>query len=315
MITCEEGIWTYRTDGAPITVKIIEDSINDDGNRLVTYCWEYPRMIHSEVMTHRVMSRNAASSRAIPAQKLRKRTLDAPAMPVHWGQNQAGMQAGAEIEDVDKAKQWWRDGLTMMAEHHKLGEGMGLHKQVINRVIEPWMTIAIIVSMTEHANFFHLRDHPMAEPSIQVVAKLAWEAFNNNKPKSVAPDKWHLPYVDEDRSIYNPEYLCKLSSARCARVSYLTHEGTRDAVKDVELHDKLVGQTDEDPMHASPLEHPAVAVRGSERHGNFVGWKQYRKFFHKEAGPRSDKPTKCCGMWVQKGKPFHTAACYKKGLT
>lgn len=240
--------WEHKTDGASIVVKIVEDSISN-GNRLVTYCWEYPRMIHSEVMTHRVMSRNAASSRAIPAAKLRQRITDNPAAPVHWGQNQAGMQAGAEISDVEAAKSWWLRGRDLMAAHHAEGEKLGLHKQIVNRVIEPWMTIALVVSMTDHANFFFLRNHHAAEPSIQIVAKLAWEAFNNHAPTQVAVGDWHLPYVDEDRGMYHPDFLSKLSAARCARVSYLTHEGTRDVAKDIELHDRLVGQG-EDPMHA-----------------------------------------------------------------
>ncbi len=302
--------------GASITVKIVEDSITDGGDRLITYCAEYPRKVHAEVMTHREFSRNAASSRAIPTAKLRQRVLDAPAVPVSWGQNQAGMQAGAEIADTEAAKEWWLRGRDLMAAHHAEGEKLGLHKQIVNRVIEPWMTIALIISTTKHANFFHLRDHPAAEPNIQVLAKLMWEAFNNHLPTYRAPGEWHLPYVDaSDRSavVVNHADLKKISTARCARVSYLTHEGVRDINKDIELHDKLVGQKPEDPMHASPLEHPAMAMGDGQGYGNFTGWKQYRKFFPQEAGPIFSKQTECCGLWVpNKMDMLHTFACVKR---
>jgi thymidylate synthase ThyX len=172
------------------------------------------------------------------------------------------------------------------------------------------MTIAVVVSMTNHANFFHLRDHPMAEPNVQVLAKLTWEAFNQSTPAIVPYGGWHLPFVDEDREMYSSNYLRKLAAARCARVSYLTHEGTRDAAKDLELHDRLVGQKPGDPMHASPLEHPAMAVGKGERHGNFVGWKQYRKFFANEAGPLTMHTSECCGLWYpNQYNKRHTDGC------
>lgn len=315
--------------GAPITVKIAADSITEGGCRLVTWCWEYPRMIHAEIMTHRAFSRNAASSRAIPAATLRARVLDKPAIPIKFGKNERGMQAHSEVDDAGAARDWWLEGRDLMAAHHKRGEDLGIHKQLVNRVIEPWMTIATLVSTTDHANFFHLRKHPMAEDNFQVVAELAWELFHNHKPMYIPPGGWHLPYIEESDDDLRAEILnmrwaeigiqrvtgpkagigfslvdakIALSTARCARVSYLTHEGTRDLAADFALHKRLVVRenAESDPIHASPAEHPARACsisNGLQRHGNFEGWKSYRKFLPYENGPDTSDRCMLCGCW------------------
>lgn len=287
--------------GAPIVVRILADSITTEGSRLVTWIWEYPRMIHAEIMTHRVLSRNLSSSRAIPAKRLRERVLAAPVIPVHWGQNQAGMQASAEIADTQAAYAWWIRGRDLMAKHHAEGEAIGLHKQIVNRVIEPWMQAAAVVSATDHANLFHLRKHKDAEPNFQVIAELAWELFHNHMPTYIAPGGWHLPFVrgeDLEQAI-STEELLKVSVGRCARVSYLTHDGVRDRAEDIALHDRLANTATlgADPMHASPFEHQAQAFGNRERFANFEGWRQYRKKFKHEAGPSTEQRCSACGCW------------------
>ncbi len=300
--------------GADIRVKIVADSITDGACRLITWCWTYQRMIHAEIMTHRDRARNAASSRAIPAATLRHRVLDLPAVPVHWGANQRGMQADNEIADKNAAYDWWIEARNSAAMWHAKGEALGLHKQIVNRVIEPWMMIETIVSATEHANFFHLRKHKDAEPNFQIVATLAWELFHNHMPTFIRSGGWHLPYVRsaDIEAAASTEELIKLSTGRCARVSYLTHEGKRDRQADYDLHDRLVraASTGNDPLHASPLEHPARAVGRYEygsygvfnqtreyRSGPFVGWQQYRKMFANENGPRIETRCDACGAW------------------
>lgn len=310
--------------GAPITVKIIADSITDGGCRVTTAEWSYWRAIHSEIMTHGALRRNAASSRAIPAAKLRQRVVDLPFIPGHWGQNQAGMQAHKEVDDQKAALDWWLRGRDLMAAHHEEGEKLGLHKQVINRVIEPWMMITIIVTATDWANFFHLRRHADAEPNFQRLANLMWDAYLDNTPTYVPQGGWHLPYIRED----DPEaclqlfkedpkpgiteahgtldLLKKVSTGRCARVSYLTHAGIRDVREDVGLHDKLLGSFETGgPGHFSPFEHPCEALGTRRRIGPFAGWKQYRKFFPYEAGPDTSDRCERCGLW---GK-LHTKNC------
>lgn len=296
--------------GAPIRVRYMADSITDGGCRLITRVSTYHRTIHSEVMTHRALSRNAASSRAIPAAKLRERVENKPAVPIHWGKNQRGMQAEQELDDVgiNMARTWWLKGRDMMAAHHAEGEALGLHKQVINRVIEPWMMIETIISATDHANFFHLRKHKDAEPNFQALANLEWELFHNSMPRFIKPGGWHLPFVrtDDIQAAKSTEELIKLSVGRCARVSYLTHDGRRDREEDFALHDKMIKAAGDgsDPLHASPLEHPAMAVGNNQlpyaapyRSGNFEGWAQYRKTFAHENGPDTSVRCDLCGVW------------------
>ena len=289
--------------GSPIVVKIVQDSITEGGSRLITWCWEYWRSIHEEIMTHRALSRNSASSRAIPAQRMREWILAKPAIPVYWGMNQRGMQATEELspDEIEAAREWWLGSLTLMAMRHEQGEKMGLHKQIVNRCIQPWMTMSVVVSATNdgHSNLFHLRKHKAAEPHFQCIAGLAWELYHNHKPTFVPVGGWHLPYVDDTR--VGVDMAKKISTARCARVSYLTHEGKRDVEKDLELHDMLAATASlgAEPMHASPFEHPARAVGERKRIGNFEGWRQYRKYFVNEAGPDStiDRCNEC-GCWA-----------------
>jgi thymidylate synthase ThyX len=281
-----------------ITTKILKDSITDDGSRLTTWEWTYPRFIHAEIMTHRALSKNAASSRAIPTKALRQRVIDTPAIPVHWGARQAGMQAEREIDDIEQAKAWWTRSIDTLVRLHWEGEALGLHKQIVNRIIEPGMLITIIISGTDWANFFHLRNHPDAEPNFQRLASLAWNEYHNHMPTYVSPGGWHTPLVDKEEAIQlSEDDLKKVSVGRCARVSYLTHDGKRDFAKDIELHDKLLGTIDSGgPGHLSPFEHVAQAVGNRNRHGNFEGWKQYRKCFNNENGPETVKCEKC-GCW------------------
>lgn len=294
----------------PIVVKIVKDSITDHGSRLVTWTWEYWRAIHSEIMTHRALSRNSASSRAIPAGSLRRRTVNNPFVPFYWGKNQKGMQADQELSPAEAtaADLWWRNGLELMAQHHADGEALGLHKQIVNRVIEPWMTIAVVVSATDHANLFSLRKHHAAEPHFQCIAELAWELFHNNMPTYVPVGGWHLPYVAEGAAVRegaNLDEAKRISVGRCARVSYYTHEGKRDIIEDIRLHDDLAktASLGADPMHASPFEHQAQAIGFRTRIGNFEGWRQYRKFFPAENGPDTEKRCLHCGSWTDRHPP------------
>lgn len=264
----------YKING--IEAKIIADSIFW-GNRLTTVQLRYHRYIHGEVMTHRMFSRNASSSRAIPVMKMLKQVWSDPAMPVHWGANQAGMQAKTELSGwkLKAAKFAWRTGAKLACVVAWTMNKIGLHKQIANRVLEPWQFIHVIVSATEWANFFELRNHPDAQPEIQVLAKAIKEAMDSSTPKILAAGEYHLPYVTPDE--FNKWGLLdclKMSTARCARVSYLTHDGKRPSrEKDIELHDMLVVA---EPLHASPAEHQATPSKPEHFSKNFKGWKQYR---------------------------------------
>lgn len=270
-------------------VKIVLDSIAN-GKRLVTFQLTYPRYIHAELMTHRVFSRNASSSRAIPAAKLIENSLKNAVYPIRWGKNQAGMQASMEdLSDNDSiaAKEIWDEMMIACANGVRALSELGLHKQWANRPLEWFGTISVVVTATEWDNWFELRDHPDAQPEIQHLAKMMRVAMDESVPEALYAGDWHLPYItkEEKMTIASADTL-KMSVARCARVSYLTHDGqTPDKEKDLALYDRLVGSV---PLHASPTEHQATpfnaTLHSEQLQGNFRGWSQYRKFIEKDFG-------------------------------
>lgn len=263
-------------------VKIIADSKNPyNGIRLTTFQLRYWRSIHAELLTHRVFSRNASSSRAIPISTFLKQVWNDPAGPIHWGANQPGMKARKELTGFKKwfAQFMWRfSGKVVCSFVWLVNKVSKPHKQTFNRLLEPWQYISVIVTATEWDNWFELRDHPDAQPEIRELARMMKEEMDASKPKEQV---YHLPYItDKDyfdkytempRSI---EQLMQISAARCARVSYLTHDGKIPTIEnDLKLFHQLVGSV---PLHASPTEHPAMAVEESGFIKNFRGWKQFR---------------------------------------
>lgn len=291
------------------TAKIILDSVNSAGNRLTTMQLKYQRFIHAEAKTHRVMSnsgeeyevialtqdagfmsdsnlsRNASSSRAIPVSKMIEQVRNDPAMPVHWGANMPGMQARQELAGLElhEAKSLWFCAAKQAADTAEEMQELGLHKQVANRILEPFQWIHVVMTATELYNFFELRDHKDADPNIQALAKVMLEALEGSTPKLMQAGEWHLPYISEDEQKENTWKgsttldLRKISAARCARVSYLTHDGKQpDTFKDLQLFNMLAGGV---PLHASPLEHQGTP--GNTDTGNFQGWTQFRKLWEK----------------------------------
>lgn len=260
--------------------KIVADSLHPDGSRLTSFQIKYPRMIHAELMTHRQLSRNASSSRAIPVGKFIAWVKEDPAMPVAWLQNIPGMQGGDSLspEAIAEAEKTWleaRDAMIVFAERLV---ALNVHKQIANRLLEPWHHISVIATSTNWANFLSLRYHKQAQPEIRELAKHMLRAFEASKPQQLHHGQWHLPYVREgERQDYASDTLIKYSVARCARVSFNNHDGSNpDAAKDVDLHDRLMVQV---PLHASPAEHQAMAASPDLKLcGNFSrGWMQYRK--------------------------------------
>lgn len=273
-----------------ITAEIIADSVASNkcgpiGKRITTFRLTYPRFVHAELMTHRVFSRNASSSRAIPIRKMLAAVWSNPAMPVYWGANQAGMQARKELEGFKLwlAKQVWRKSRYLALGTAWTLDKIGMHKQIANRVLEPWGHITVVVTATEFANWFVLRTHPDAQPEIRELAVKMEYLYRSNVPDELDPGYWHLPFTTaEERVSLSLEILIKISVARCARTSYFTHDNKPTTVEaDVELHDKLIVSQ---PMHASPAEHQAKpdnfqfeSWNNPGLHGNLVGFIQYRK--------------------------------------
>lgn len=289
-----------------ITAKIIADSIGEHSPRLVTVQCRYPKFIHGEVMTHRVFSRNASSSRAIPVARLIQDVIDDPVYPSFWGKNQAGMQAREECNTVVELSgdMYWgadpatreiawdvaRDNAIHVAKEFAAA---GYHKQIVNRLLEPFCHINTLITSTQWSNFLALRDHADAQPEIRLLAIAIREAMAESSPVPTDPGQYHLPYVsaDEERSTQVGDAI-GLSVARCARVSYLTQDGkvlTRE--EDMALYRRLLSSV---PLHASPAEHQASPDKNvqfnldgtpheeimwarPELHGNLTGWCQFRK--------------------------------------
>jgi thymidylate synthase ThyX len=267
------------------SAKVLADSTNTCDNRLTTMELVYPRCVHSEILTHRMFSRNSASSRAIPVEKMIQQVETNPFIPLHWGKAQKGMQAYEELAEFGKAEcyeEWMFarrhciQSVRRMVEH-------GLHKQIANRLLEPWMWITVIVTGNEGAwnNFFALRCHHEAEPHIQKIAGMAREVRSQSVPQKLFAGQWHLPLIGfEDDELLSDADKVKVSVGRCARVSYLTHDGIRDVQADIDLHDRLLTS-----KHFSPFEHVAMDYEFAfvEFQGNLGGgWRQYRKVLHGE---------------------------------
>jgi hypothetical protein len=267
-----------------IKVKVVKDSISK-GQRLTTLQLRYHRYIHGEFMTHRVFSRNASSSRAIPVKTMLKQVWSDPAIPVHWGANQPGMQARKHLEGFRlwAAKTAWILAAKLMCVFAWLMVLIGLHKQIANRILEPWQFIHVIVSATDWDNFFLLRDHPDAQPEIRELAREIKYWMDHSTPTELKVGDYHLPYItDEEFRLNSLEDCVKMSTARCARVSYLTHDGKKPSKeKDIKLHDDLVVA---EPIHASPSEHQATPAEDDDYYKNFRGWIQYRTFVEMKKG-------------------------------
>lgn len=322
--------------------KVVLDSVGPNKKRIISVECRYWRAIHSEIMTHRDRARNAASSRAIPFIRrvpctcqpdpkycapdcprcqgsgkmivencTYSRILNDSFMPEFMGAEQKGMQSGGELQEPNRANclasiARMRD--FCLAECEYLFE-QGLHKSVINRYLEPWSYITVIMTATEWKNFFRLRVHPKAEKHFNKVAGQIQDAIKASRPQELLDGDWHMPYLQNrdyeevydspdtteivrrlgvQRYIASIWRLKRISAARCARLSYLTQDGVRDHAADMGLfesliHPKIDADRDDDVIHSSPLEHVNQASNDpSLRSGCMNGWFQFRKEFANE---------------------------------
>jgi thymidylate synthase ThyX len=254
--------------------RIERDSITQYGERLTTFVVTMPRLVLAEFNTHRQFSRSSASSRAIPVEKQLRRLEEDPFIPVHWGKNQKGMQADEELMPVTtgRARDIWQEARYNAISGAKALLELGVHKQITNRLLEPFMWHTVIVTATEWSNFFHLRDNKMAQPEIQKAAGMMSELYRASRPQLLSPRRWHLPFTVTDDFVPQPadeegdklrlsaEELIRASVGRAARVSYLTHDGKRDVQADIKLAESLLKNG-----HMAPWEHVARPMTDSER--------------------------------------------------
>lgn len=301
----------FRKD---ITAKCIAASINDDDQTIYTLQLRYPRIIHADFMTHRVFSRNASSSRAIPVQSILVR--DADMFVPNFRNNQPGMSAGGALspENQARAAAIWQDAANYCIEAAKKlsnKDDLNVHKQWANRMLEWFGYIDVLVSATAWTNFDVLRDHGMAQDEIQLLSRVM-KAARRIAPERLREDQWHLPYItawdrietktawkdlraDIDACVPDtdafgaelswPDFLLLIASAaRCCRLSYSKLDGTPTTFKDdIGRFKKLVPSND--PVHASPLEHQAMPLAGYDPkfQGNFRGFAQFRQFVSGQA--------------------------------
>ncbi len=247
------------------SAKILQDSYSPNGHRLTTFEITLPRLVLSELNTHKSLSKNSASSRAIPVEKQLKRVMENPFIPIYWGKNQKGMQADEELTLADQAtseKEWLlaRDAAVKQAE---LLLKIGVHKQITNRLLEPFMWHTVIITGTEWPNFFALRAHKDAQPEIRKPALMMQTLFDDSIPDHLDYNVWHMPLLFDKQELLasgtSESDLKLISVGRCARVSYLTHDGKRNPSADIELYQRL-----REGGHMSPTEHVARPMTPEE---------------------------------------------------
>lgn len=288
-----------------ITAKIIADSINPKNCRLTTFVLTFPRIVLAELNTHRVLSKNSASSRAIPFEKMLEMVKNNPFIPIKFQKDHSGMQ-GTEYFTGEEYQQCVKDWLSSRdaAVNSVTNFKNPVTKQLRNRILEPFMWHTVILSGTDFNNFFALRAHNDAEIHICELANKMLEEYNKSEPQSLKAGEWHIPFGDnmdnericplahrlsESRGNIRGEFngfdrasldiKMKIAVARCARISYYNFEGKDDYEADIKLCDRLFGSV---PRHMSPTEHVAQSLNSDSFYGNFRGFKQYRKFFSDE---------------------------------
>lgn len=325
-----------------IKVEIVADSINQQGDRLTSLVLTYPRIIHAEMMTHRMFSRNASSSRAVPVDKMIKAVRENTFCPFEFQKSHEGMQGSEYFTGAEKQEcvNLWIESAELALQQAEKMEKFGITKQLINRILEPYQYYQVLVTATEWENFFSLRcpqyifgkatnkpkiwkskkdaikDFPnwethndlfwrtmnesQAEIHIQALAESMWDAMNESTPKELKAGEYHIPFgdrMDEDKvaelyyEVINndrpnshissiEETKIKISTARCARLSYMTFDGEIDYEKDLKLHNTLL-----ESQHMSPFEHCARAM-SDEEYFNFVKGERYSD------GDFEDAPTR-----------------------
>ena len=282
----------------PVSAKIIADS-SFRNTRLITLEVELHRFVLSENNTHKAQSRNIQSSRAIPILRQLEQIANDPAMPVFYGRDQAGMVAGEELEgrDLELVKMIILGMRDACLNGVKQLQKLGLHKQVSNRYVEPWMWTKGVVTATykDWQAMFKLRCHYAAQPEIQALFSAIEKAVADSKTRMLKPGDWHLPYFEgmcgkncwlSGGEVGELKLAIKVSASCVAQVSYRKLDDTLE--KAVKVYDMLNLPVDgvypENPPHFSPTEHIAKAGDTDiEMSGNFhsTDFIQYRKVLEK----------------------------------
>lgn len=287
--------------------EVICHSINQFEVELVTFVLEYPRFIHDQLLTHRVFSRNTSSSRAVPVKAMIENVKADPVFPTFWGKNKEGMSASEELtaDYKNSAVQVWEKAMRYAIARAEDLLALGVHKQIVNRLLDPFQFVKVIVTTTDLVNWFSLRNHKDAQPEILYLANLMLAAYKKSKPFKIFDGEWHLPFInrvrEKDSLIYSiegnkdlsREEALKISVSLCAQISF------RKEDLSIEKADKICNKlSGSDPKHMSPYEHQGTPISKKDykdvpsgKHnkkelllnppnysGNFKTYYQYRKF-------------------------------------
>lgn len=272
-----------------IKANIVQDSSLPTGERLLTYNLRYGRLIHSELLRHRAASHSVKSSRAIPTKKYRKEVEKDPYIPVKFGTNQRGMQAGKQTAaSVAYGTRIWKLSAKFACLAHSLMELVNVHKEVSNRILEPYVWVEETLTVEEDAlrEIAKLRIHNDAQEDIRAVLEEMIYECEKSTTIVLEENQWHVPYVvrqingsmvykDNDGKTLTLDEAIICSAARCARSSYANHDNSTTTYEnDTKLADRLIGS---EPMHLSPFEHQARPFANDQE--KFDYGSNFRHFF------------------------------------
>lgn len=238
-----------------------------------------------EILTHRMLSKNCSSSRAIPINRMLGYIEDNMALPVYLGRNKSGMQAVEEIEDKEPALSVWRDSFYQVEDSVNKLLDLKVHKQIANRLTESYQMMKVVISATDWENFWNLRLHKDAQPEFLLLVYKMFKAMGQSTPTLLRAGEWHLPYVEicqgeavEDTYYFyyendesgtradGQQYEVRMtleeakqrSAASCASVSYRTEALTEKSIENI--FNMLIKA---EVVHSSPLEHQATPMKPS----------------------------------------------------
>ena len=261
-----------------VFAEIVAHSVAENsGKEIVTVKVKYGLIVHSEFLRHRQLSRGVKSNRAIPCATIRKEVLSNPYIPLVFGKNKRGMQSSEPMCFEGVGRALFKAARYPAVFFHYVLDKMGLHKQVCNRLLNPWQWVEETITATEWQNLYALRIHDAAQADVREVVECIKEVIDKNREFGVVqklkPGEWHVPYVstrrykkdgeleyfDNDWTKLSVEDALVCSAARCARSSYNKHDGTSTTLStDAPLFETLLKDS---PKHASPVEHQATPMQ------------------------------------------------------
>ena len=267
----------HYKDCPGVWAEMVCDSVNPfTGTRISTAVVRLPRIVLAELNTHAALAKNSASSRAIPAATFRQRVLDDPYVPWRWPVNGKGMvpkeYAAPRAWRTKVAVLVWKGALGVASLAHRLLERLGVHKEITNRLLEPWMWTEVLVTATDWDGFFAQRCHEAAADGVRAAATVLRDLLDAHTPTETS---LHLPYIQQGEQ-GAPMDLFMASARRCRRVSYLRQGVVVSLEEDAAAGAEGLRET---PPHLSPYEHAAWALGTPTRSAKFRDWKSARHVY------------------------------------